>query len=444
MSSTMNDRSKQKSPTRRRTLTFTIIVTALAVGALFSLPREDLYREPFTLLLILALSALTGYRPINIRPLRTTISASDPFLFATIAALGGLPAVLVGLISILTTMIGAKLRPSLLKLLFNIAAAVTSIAAAAWAFELLATGERTVARQVFPLLAATTVYFVVNTSLISAVISIDGGKSFFATWKKTSLWTAVTSYCATTLAVALLFLLDAAGPIWLVLGIPPLWLFIAYFRSHRDRLREQQMRMEQILESNQRLEEQVQARTEQLAAKVAELERAKDHLRELANTDELTMLSNRRRFDHTLEREFNRSSRFDHPLSILLLDIDHFKSINDTYGHPVGDLVLQQLANAIDKSVRNTDLTARYGGEEFALVLAETPKFGAMTMAKQLRTRIAEHRFGTPDGNDPIRVTVSIGVASFPEDAETVEELISIADQRLYKAKQAGRDRVVA
>jgi diguanylate cyclase (GGDEF)-like protein len=430
--------------TPRRLIVLVVAVDILAVLVVALLPLSDLYRAPATLWLMLSLSVLTGYRPIHIRSLRTRVAASDPFLFATIAALGSLPAVLVGLVSIVSTMIGARMRFDLVKTLFNLAAAAISISVASSVFALLASGTNSILQQVLPLTAAATVYFLINTSLISAAISIEGATSFFSTWTRTSAWTAVTNYCAATIAVALLFLLDFAGPAGIVLGVPPLWLFSAYYRSHRDRLTEQQRRMEQILESNQRLEQEVRARTAELAAKVTELERAKDHLRELANTDELTLLPNRRRFQHHLARELSRSQRFKHSFSVLMIDVDHFKRINDEYGHPMGDLVLQQLATILDQNVRAADLAARYGGEEYAAVLAETPKFGALALAKQLRRLVAEHSFGIGDEAGPNRVTISIGIATFPEDADDADELILIADQRLYQAKETGRDRVVA
>lgn len=427
-----------------RLVVFVVVVDVLAVVAVALLPLGDLYRAPTTLAFMLTLSALTGYRPIRFRALRTRVAASDPFLFASIAALGGLPAVLVGLVSIVSTFVGERMRFDWVRTPFNLAAAAISISAASWVFALMTSGTSGILQQVLPLFVATTVHFLINTALISAAIAMEGATSFLSTWTRTCGWTGVTVYSSTTLAVALLFLLDAAGPAWLVLGIPPVWFFIAFYRSHRDRLAEQQRRMEQILESNQRLEEQVRERTAELAAKVTELQRAKEHLKELANTDELTLLPNRRRFQHHLARELSRSRRFRHPFSVLVIDVDHFKRINDEFGHPMGDLVLQQLATLVDENVRAADLAARYGGEEFAVVLAETPKFGALALAKQLRRSIAEHSFGGGEGADPGRVTVSIGIAVFPDDSENAEELMSIADQRLYRAKETGRDRVVA
>lgn len=426
----------------RSLIALVVLVDFAAIGVVFLMPRADFLKSPVTLLIMIVLASLTGYRPIRIQTLRTTFSASDPFLFATIAALGGLPAILVGVTSLCSSMVGAKMRFNLTKIPFNLAAAAISIGAASWAFELVHSGGGIV-RQILPLTFAATIYFLVNATLVSAAIAFESATSFIATWKRTSVWTAVTIYSANTIAVALLFIMDFAGPASLVLGIPPLWLFVAYYRSHRDHLREQQIRMEQILENNQQLEEQVRARTAQLAAKVEELELARNHLRALALTDELTMLANRRRFQHYLDRELSRSRRFNHVFSVLMIDVDHFKSVNDDYGHPMGDLVLKQLANLMKQTVRHTDLAARYGGEEFAVVLAETDKQGGVTLANQLRRLVEKEAFGSSE-KGPDRVTISVGVVSFPQDGDTTDELLAMVDRRLYQAKQAGRNRVVS
>jgi diguanylate cyclase (GGDEF)-like protein len=441
----MNEAGQDRSPpSNRRLRVYVLVMALLAAVAVSLLPFEDLKRAPATLLLMVTLSALAGRRPIHIRTLRTAVSASDPFLFASLAVLGGLPAVLVGLVSILSSAFGAGLRLGSQKLLLNLAASAISVSGACWAYGLFMHGSGGGMQRVLPLAAATTVYFLANTSLVAGAISIDRREPFVSVWLGAGPWTAVTNYCGMTLAVALLYIFDHAGPAALVLGLPPLWLFLAYYRSHRDRLLEQQRRMDHILESNQRLEEKVRARTAQLADKVVELERAREHLRHLANTDELTLLPNRRRFQQYLVRELARGKRFHHPLSVLLIDVDRFKRINDEFGHPIGDLVLQQLATTIDHNIRSTDLAGRYGGEEFGVVLAETVKSGACVLAEQLRRQIAEQPFGPDEHTGPDRVTVSIGVASFPEDADDVEKLIEIADRRLYAAKEAGRNRISA
>ena len=125
---------------------------------------------------------------------------------------------------------------------------------------------------------------------------------------------------------------------------------------------------------------------------------------------------------------------------LLFLDADGFKTINDTYGHQVGDIVLRELAAVIRGQLRKPDIPARYGGEEFTIILPETPMQGAIELAERLRVVVEKHPFQRP-GGDPLSVTVSIGVAAFPEIKEK-RDLIEAADQALYRAKEAGRNRV--
>lgn len=164
-------------------------------------------------------------------------------------------------------------------------------------------------------------------------------------------------------------------------------------------------------------------------------------LRELSTHDSLTGLVNYRELHRLLADEAERSRRYGRPFSLLMLDIDHFKSINDTYGHLSGDKALRALAALIRGEVRPTDVVARYGGEEFVLVLPETAGPGAMTLAERLRARVAGHTVAVT-ADHPISMTVSIGVASYPDSANSVQKLLSAADQALYTAKSAGRNRV--
>jgi len=169
----------------------------------------------------------------------------------------------------------------------------------------------------------------------------------------------------------------------------------------------------------------------------AELER-------LSVTDELTGLANRRRLTAELERELRRSGRHGRPVSILMLDVDHFKHFNDTYGHPAGDAVLKRLASTVRECVRDVDTVARYGGEEFTVILPETPVAEAARVAERIRASAEQDRF-TPEGESvPLNVTVSIGYAWFPENAGTPDALIEAADQALYRSKESGRNRVTA
>lgn len=174
-----------------------------------------------------------------------------------------------------------------------------------------------------------------------------------------------------------------------------------------------------------------------------ELETAKERLRQLSITDGLTGLYNHRYFKEHLDQELNRASRHNLHVSLAMADIDYFKKYNDTYGHPAGDALLSAVGHLFRDNIRKIDLAARYGGEEFSLVLVETNKHAAGIVAEKIKKLIAEHLFSSANGNDDHRITISIGVATFPDDAQTSDELIKIADDRLYRAKENGRDCVV-
>jgi len=162
---------------------------------------------------------------------------------------------------------------------------------------------------------------------------------------------------------------------------------------------------------------------------------------ELATRDSLTGLNNRRVFKERLDEEITRAFRYNRPFSIMMLDLDKFKKVNDTYGHPAGDSVLQQSAKMILQQVRNCDFSARYGGEEFVVILPETSEENSVSVGERIRNAIAQHTFNLPDGKD-IRITISIGIASFPANAMTAEKLIERSDQALYNVKQTGGNRV--
>ncbi|HVM27507.1 MAG TPA: sensor domain-containing diguanylate cyclase, partial [Mycobacteriales bacterium] len=158
----------------------------------------------------------------------------------------------------------------------------------------------------------------------------------------------------------------------------------------------------------------------------------------LAVTDELTGLANYRSFLSTLDSEVERAARYGRPVGLLLLDVDHFKDVNDTYGHQRGDAVLAELAGRVAAQVRDVDTVARYGGEELVVVLPETGAEGAELTAERIRCAVRDRPFA--DGGLPVAVTVSLGVAVHEPGRETADALVRRADEALYRAKRAGRD----
>lgn len=163
-------------------------------------------------------------------------------------------------------------------------------------------------------------------------------------------------------------------------------------------------------------------------------------LKELSVTDGLTRLANHRHFQERLHEEFRRAQRYDDPLSLILLDVDHFKALNDEHGHQFGDEVLRAFADCLRRAVRETDFLARYGGEEFAVLLPRTHLGGALTVAERMSAELRRLRLG-PDQR--VEVTASFGVSSYPGRAVTgPEHLVRTADQALYRAKDEGRNRI--
>jgi len=163
-------------------------------------------------------------------------------------------------------------------------------------------------------------------------------------------------------------------------------------------------------------------------------------LREQSVRDVLTGLFNRRYLEETMPRELARAERLHGPLGLLLLDIDHFKRVNDTYGHAVGDDVLRQLGNLLKSNVRGSDIACRYGGEEFVLLLPEAAREVTCQRAETLRAG-AKSLTVSHQGRPIEPITISIGVAAFPADGATPAALLKSADDALYRAKREGRDR---
>ena len=162
-------------------------------------------------------------------------------------------------------------------------------------------------------------------------------------------------------------------------------------------------------------------------------------LRELAAHDELTRLPNRREFDRRLHEEWQRSLRFHRPLALVMMDLDRFKGINDTYGHPVGDQVLRHVASLLAGKIRQVDCLARYGGDEFALLMIETDRKSAQLAATRLRELATATPCLIPAKNLTIEIGISVGVAAWPEDADTLHALVAAADVALYDSKRLGR-----
>jgi diguanylate cyclase (GGDEF)-like protein len=168
-----------------------------------------------------------------------------------------------------------------------------------------------------------------------------------------------------------------------------------------------------------------------------------DAIRRQVVTDHLTRLYNRRYFMNRAGEEIERSLRHQAPLSVLMVDIDHFKTFNDTYGHATGDRVLQTVARAMQDALRTSDICARHGGEEFAVLLPSTPGENAYYVAERVRRTLSGTRYTGLGLPAEANITISVGVATCPRDATELEALMELADKALYRAKAAGRDQVV-
>jgi two-component system cell cycle response regulator len=164
-------------------------------------------------------------------------------------------------------------------------------------------------------------------------------------------------------------------------------------------------------------------------------------LEALSMTDDLTGLFNHRAMQQRLKDEFMRAQRYNDPLSLLMIDVDHFKKVNDRFGHLFGDYVLSELAQVLTRCVREIDLLARYGGEEFLVILPQTHFSGSLAVAERIWRTVAKHEFNDNNVQQPI--TVSVGISFYPnKNIATVEQLVAFADQALYQAKREGRNRI--
>ncbi len=168
---------------------------------------------------------------------------------------------------------------------------------------------------------------------------------------------------------------------------------------------------------------------------------AVERLEQMATTDGLTGCLNKRAFLEELERKLRSAERFGRPLSLLVTDIDHFKAVNDTYGHATGDVVIKELGAILRRAKRETDIVARFGGEEFCVLCEETETDGAELLAERIREELGASVFKTDNG--PLTVQCSIGVATYPIHADSSGGLFEASDQALYVAKRGGRNMVV-
>lgn len=198
----------------------------------------------------------------------------------------------------------------------------------------------------------------------------------------------------------------------------------------------------QELEARVRAMLRIKRLQDELDQKNRELEVANKRLKKLSITDGLTELFNHRHVHELLRDEFERSRRTEEPLAVVMIDLDRFKAVNDTYGHPTGDVVLYETARILKETAREIDMVGRYGGEEFIAILPNTAEEEAARFAERVRGAVEAHLYR--DESTEIHMTCSSGVASFPAaGVETPEELLKHADEALYEAKESGRNRVV-
>jgi|WetSurMetagenome_2_1015567.scaffolds.fasta_scaffold00239_2 diguanylate cyclase (GGDEF)-like protein/PAS domain S-box-containing protein len=218
---------------------------------------------------------------------------------------------------------------------------------------------------------------------------------------------------------------------------------IKWFDGVMEDITDSKLAEDNLKEAYDKLEIRVEERTadlaqanEQLTAEIAERKKAEEMLRELSEKDYLTMILNRRKLFELLGMEVEKAKRYNRPLSLILFDLDHFKAVNDKYGHNMGDIVLKTTAAVVGKELRKIDILARYGGEEFVILSPETGLSGALAIAEKVRSSVEQHPYKLADP-----VTISVGVAEMSED-DTETSFIEKADKAMYSAKRNGRNRV--
>lgn len=212
-------------------------------------------------------------------------------------------------------------------------------------------------------------------------------------------------------------------------------------KETEEHLQQQVQRHSRALRQQELLAEHLMKTQRELRQKNTELEETRKKLEALTVTDTLTELNNRRYFDQAYQNEWQRAARYRHSLSVVMMDLDYFKNLNDTYGHQAGDAVLKAVAESIREQLRETDIKARYGGEEFVAILPETSAEIAEKICERLRVAVSEINISHGDCN--LKVTISIGLASSLGDTVAAEILLKRADNALYAAKAAGRNCVI-
>jgi diguanylate cyclase (GGDEF)-like protein len=196
------------------------------------------------------------------------------------------------------------------------------------------------------------------------------------------------------------------------------------------------------IKDHKQVERRLRYVNDRLQGQLIEIGLLQSKLREQAIRDPLTNLFNRRYLEETLDRELSRAARENYPVCIIMMDIDHFKRINDSYGHEAGDLVLKAIANALAEHSRRGDFACRFGGEEFVIAMPNINLETAYERAENLRQSLNLLRVPYEDNN--LSVTISMGIACYPENGPTREVILRAADQAMYAAKQAGRDHILS